>query len=139
MKRHPALQPLSDDHHGALVLARRLRRSSPRLTASDVASLAGETRRQLEEELEPHFRVEEEHLLSVLEAHDAANLAARTAADHARLRSLIRGAWEPATAGEIGTLLERHVRFEEREMFPKLESILGDAELERIRQVVERR
>jgi hypothetical protein len=139
MKRHRALQPLSDDHHGALVLARRLQRSSPRLAASGVDSLARATRRQLDEALEPHFRIEEEHLLSLLEAHDAADLAARTAADHARLRRLIRGAWEPTTAGEIGALLERHVRFEEREMFPKLESILGEAELERIREAAERR
>lgn len=141
MKRHPALQPLSDDHHGALVLARRLRRSGLEAARTDVErvdpdSLARETRLRFAEELEPHFRVEEAHLLPLLARRGEADLAARADADHARLRELVAGPWTQDTAREVGTLLEQHVRFEERVMFPALERMLDEAELARVREVV---
>lgn len=129
MKRHPSLRPLSDDHHRALVLARRLRRISSETDAAAVTVLAREVREAFEKDLEPHFRVEERELLPALEARGAALLAKQTANDHARLRQLVRGAWSGETAGQLGTLLEKHVRFEERVVFPKAETCLSEAEL----------
>lgn len=129
MKRHPSLHPLSDDHHDALVLARRLRRTSLETDPAEVAALSREVQRVFEARLEPHFRVEERWLLPVLEAKGAAELAEGTADDHARLRTLVRGAWSAETAEQFGTLLHQHVRFEERVLFPKAEAVLSEAEL----------
>jgi len=129
MKRHPALQPLSDDHHRALVLGRRLRRADP----AALAALAHEVRRAAEAELEPHFGVEERVLLPLLRAKGADALVARTEADHARVRELVRGAWSLDAARALGELLERHVRFEERELFPEAEALLSEAELATVR------
>lgn len=133
MKRHPSLQPLSDDHHRALVLARRLGRASSGTESTDLEALSRDVARQFEAELEPHFRVEERWLLPALEARGAERLAARTAEDHARLGDLVRGRWTRHTAERVGTLLEKHVRFEERVLFPKAEGLLSNAELASVR------
>lgn len=133
MKRHPSLRPLSDDHHRALVLARRLRRDSSGMNTQGLAKLAREVRDEFEAELEPHFRVEERWLLSALEDRGAGGLVAQTAEDHARLRGLVRGRWSKDTAHALGDLLERHVRFEERVLFPEAEALLSERELAPIR------
>ena len=136
MKRHPSLQPLSDDHHRALVLARRLRRASSGLAPAELVALSREVRQEFEAELEPHFRVEESWLLPALEAKGAADLAVQTAKGHARLRDLVRGSWTSDTAKRLGTLLEQHVRFEERVLFPQTEILSSEAELASAREAV---
>lgn len=65
MKRHPALVPLSRDHHHALVIAQRLRRATVE-TATEVAR-AFLSHWDAEEKL--HFRLEEELLLPAYAAH----------------------------------------------------------------------
>lgn len=131
MKRHPHLQPLSDDHHASLVLARRI----------GLAAKQGPPRRALTKtwddlqlsfarELEPHFRVEEERLLPQLEARGERTLAERARADHARLRELAHTEADPVVAEQFAELLHRHVRFEERELFPRAESLLSLPALE---------
>jgi hemerythrin-like domain-containing protein len=134
MKRHPSLQPLSDDHHRALVLARRLRRASSGPDSTDAEALSREVQQQFETELDPHFRVEESWLLPALHAKGAAELAEQTAVDHARLRDLVRSVWSGDTAEQLGTLLEKHVRFEERVLFPKAEALLSETELASVRE-----
>ena len=139
MKRHPSLQPLSDDHHRALVLARRLRRTSTGADATVLGALAREVQREFDEAIEPHFRVEERWLLPVLERRGEGRLAAQTLEDHARLRALVHGQWSEITAQELGTLLEKHVRFEERVLFPEAEAVLSEAELASIRDAADSR
>jgi hemerythrin-like domain-containing protein len=123
VKRHPSLQPLSDDHHGALVLARGMRR----VREADAAAAWREARRRYARDLAPHFRVEEELLLPALEAAGERELAARVRDEHARLRALL--AAEPGAAGAaaFGALLHEHVRFEERVLFPRAEAVLPAA------------
>jgi hypothetical protein len=136
VKRHPSLRPLSDDHHRALVLARRLRREPAARDPDSLAGLASEVREAFDDDLEPHFVVEETRLLPPLDEKGAADLAERTRADHAALRGLVHGRWSEATAGRIGERLEAHVRFEERVLFPRAEAILSDAELAAVRDAM---
>ena len=133
MKRHPSLQPLSDDHHRALVLARRLRRDSGGLDAAGLAALEREVRREFEGQLEPHFRIEESWLLPALERKAETLLVEQTLQDHSRVGTLVRGRWSGETARELGELLERHVRFEERVLFPRAEALLSESELAAVR------
>lgn len=139
MKRHAALLPLSDDHHRALVLARRLGRVPTEMDAGALGSLEREVQREFGAEIEPHFRVEERWLLPALEARGEGRLPARTLEEHARLRALVRGAWSEETARELGALLEKHVRFEERVLFPEAEALLSDAELASVHDAALRR
>ena len=66
MKRHPALVPLSREHHTGLVIAQRLilgRSTNPRSPwPSDVHSQAGRLLQFFEKELQPHFKFEEVEL-----------------------------------------------------------------------------
>lgn len=132
MKRDPSLQPLSDDHHRALVLARSLRRTSTDAASEDLAAMARAVRARFEAELEPHFRIEEERLLPALAAAGAGELVARTKEDHERVRELVQGRWSQETPRELGELLERHVRFEERVLFPRAEEALAREQLDAV-------
>lgn len=117
MKRHPKLQSLSDDHHRALVLARKVKRAKDSLP-----KVWREVREKFAAELEPHFQSEEAWLFPMLDGGGEPTRADRARADHARLRELARvTSPAPAVAAEFASLLESHVRFEERELFPRLE------------------
>lgn len=133
MKRHPALHPLSDDHHRSLVLARRLQRIAPDAGAKAVAALGREVRSGFEVDVEPHFAIEERWLLPLLEERGRGALVERTRKEHAQIRAFVAGRWSAASARALGALLARHVRFEERVLFPEVEALFSERELERVR------
>lgn len=142
LKRHPSLIPFSHDHHHALVHARRLR---------DAADSPGETRLEAAQafadfftaETTTHFRDEEELLFPLLGAAESRPdaLLARLLLEHAELRALasdLRRAVDaasvpPALLTRIGELLERHIRSEERELFPLIERTASEADLDALR------
>jgi hemerythrin-like domain-containing protein len=131
MKRHPALQTLSRDHHQALVIAQRLRRAGDDGAGEAQAAFLDFWR----SEGELHFRVEEEVLLPRLAAAGGADsaAAARVLVDHAEIRlralRLQGGPVSAALLKELGELLAEHVRLEERDLFPMIEEILNDRQL----------
>lgn len=128
MKRDPRLRGLSSDHHRALVLARRLARAGAAWARDDGLALGA----QFDAELEPHFRVEEEVLLPALRSAGASALVERTLADHAAMRASVSvaRAGDGAAARALGAQLLAHVRFEERELFPACEAMLGEGILD---------
>jgi len=125
VKRHEHLQPLSREHHQALVLARALLGVSD-LDAREKRDLTDRVCQAYRREIEPHFAVEDRELLA-LSACGPAELRAhadRIREEHARLRDLFRAVEREGAAGPgpaLGELLTAHVRFEEREWFPALE------------------
>lgn len=127
MKRHPALQQLSRDHHRALVVARLLKRA-------EESSAEDAHQRFLDfwdTEGRAHFREEEEVLLPAL-AHFTdpdQPIVARVLVDHVRIRALAELAADVSHLHELGSQLERHVRHEERELFPLIERAIPDREL----------
>jgi formiminotetrahydrofolate cyclodeaminase len=131
VRRHRHLQPLSDDHHGALVLARRIGLAAKQDPERDaLTEMWDDLRRRFARELEPHFRVEEERLFPQLDLAGEHALVERARADHARLRELVRTEPDPVVAAHFAALLHRHVRFEERELFTRAESLLPLSALE---------
>lgn len=126
MKRSAALQPLSRDHHLALVAAQRLRR------AESVADAAPHFVEFWDQHGRHHFQVEEEVLLPIWAEHGPHDhpAVARVLTDHVAIRrdaARIRGG--EATLGdlhELGDRLDRHVRFEEKELFPLIEQTLDE-------------
>lgn len=125
MKRDPRLHALSRDHHHALVLARRASRGD----------IDAETMRaSFDAELAPHFAVEERVLLPALREAGGATLALaeRTLSDHEAMRAAVaRG-----DVAELARLLEAHVRFEEREVFPACEALLPSSVLDALARAV---
>ena len=130
MKRHPALTPLSRDHHHAVVLAQRLRRADEQ-DADDAAAAFLE--HWMEEE-RLHFRLEEEVLLPAYAAYGDPDHPAviRTLLDHVRIRRdverLVAGA-NPELLHELGGRLAEHVKLEEHELFPLVERTLPEPAL----------
>jgi hemerythrin-like domain-containing protein len=127
MKRHAALQPLSRDHHVALVAAQRLRRASQ----ADAAAARDNFLEFWHEHGAHHFRVEEEVLLPAFAAHGDPEEACvvRMLVDHVRIRQQAQrlereGAPSVDALHALGTALERHVRLEEREVFGLIEAAL---------------
>lgn len=133
MKRDPRLRRLSDDHHQALVLARRATSAAP----SDPAALAelwDEVVRRFALELAPHFAIEEQHLLPAFERNGPSELAARTREEHATLRRLVADS-SPDLASKLasfGALLRDHVRFEERVLFNAAQDLLNEDVLDAV-------
>jgi hypothetical protein len=132
MKRSVHLHGLSSDHHHALVLAKRIREAADAGWLD--AAHAAEVRRRYDEELAPHFAIEEEELLPALELAGQADVADRTLHEHRDLRGHIAA----AEAGDLprlaafAALLEAHVRFEERDLFTACEALLPSDVLERV-------
>lgn len=141
MKRHPSLRKLSDDHHGGLVQARRLRRA--RGEGSGLAEAARDFLRFWERDTSRHFREEEEVLLAVYARYGGdlrAGQIQEMLADHARIRGLVMTLTEEERSGtvgadtlhEIGETLEAHIRLEERRVFPLVESTVPEEGLKEI-------
>lgn len=124
MKRDARLHGLTSDHHHALVLARRVAREH----ATGGADLVRIVRETFERELAPHFAVEEEVLLPALAEAGEVALVERTREEHALLHGHLAAAeaGDMARLADFAALLERHVRFEENELFPAAEARLGD-------------
>jgi len=133
LKRIEALQALSDDHHTALVLARRCQQVANERSPIAAESIWGRVLEDFAARLEPHFQIEEAYLLPALDEIEESELAARIRNDHTRLRA-IRDTTPPTKdlIDEFGRLLESHVRFEEREVFEQTQDRLSAAALRAI-------
>ncbi len=143
--RHAALAPLSRDHHIALQLAAALREGGSRHLRSrlppEPLALAAYVRRLFELELEPHFAAEELELMVAVDGldRDLDTLCAELRRDHDRMRRLIMELSRTADATAIadildrfGTLLEAHVRVEERTLFTRVQELLDAPALAKI-------
>ncbi len=146
MKRSRALKPLSSDHHQALLVAFQLRKGlaghaetagAPR----DLPGLVGLARRFEEQVLQNHTRAEEDLLERCLPDADVTRLRS----EHAELLRLVgaaRTGRPPEQRGLLSAfadLLERHVRWEERELFPYAEDHVDEETLATIGGELERR
>lgn len=122
MKRSPALVALSREHHTALVWAKRAQRGA----SGDPQTLVAQLVAAFDREMEPHFQTEEKDLLPALRACGQHDLVDRTLADHLSLRDEVDHirAGDTDAVEAFGKLLEAHVRFEERELFPVAEKLL---------------
>lgn len=126
MKRIPALQPLSREHHTALTLAKACERAAQSCDEERVGKACQRVLQAFSDELEPHFQIEEQSLLPLLRSAGNTQLEQRTLEDHEQLRALLGGLQrnDIKALDSFGKLLTEHVRFEERELFPALEHLM---------------
>lgn len=130
--RHPALVALSHDHHRGLVIAHRLREGlplDPQSPKNDLPTRIGFLREFFFSHLRPHFLAEEEILFPlILPAITSLQpLIEKLLREHRALESLIKDLEHPDTRDankmlqEFGSVLEGHIRAEERELFSVIE------------------
>ncbi len=139
MKRHRSLQPLSREHHQALVHAKRLREF-----AGDERAARETAERFLaawERDIAPHFREEEEILLPVLAQHvppDTPEILA-IGLQHVQLRTRVMALGQTLAQGRtperemlvaLGVELASHARYEEEFLFPLVERSVPEEDLE---------
>jgi hemerythrin-like domain-containing protein len=146
LKRTRELKPLSSEHHQALLVAFQLKRSiaghaetagAPR----DLDGLVALVRRYEDSVFRNHTAAEEELLGRHLSRDDMGRLKS----EHSEMRRFLANA-RVAPTGErrqalfgFADLLERHVRWEERELFPRCEQELGDEALATLGHEIEKR
>jgi hypothetical protein len=126
MKRSPVLQPLSREHHTALSLANTCVRAAQSGDTALVLAACQRAISSLENELDAHFKIEEESLLPLLTSPETQLLVQRILLEHQMLRGLLDGLQQNnvEALNNFGKYLAAHVRFEERQLFPVLESLM---------------
>lgn len=131
IKRSPQLAPLSREHHDGLLFAWKIKQGIENRASLDV--MRKFTLWYWKHHIKPHFFQEEKILLPYLQDNDP--LATRLHEEHDYIRELILGLDDEAdhrTLVILSDLLNRHIRFEERELFVHLEKILTPEQLENI-------
>ena len=144
MKRHPSLHPLSQHHHFALIQALGMRRAAEAPAEKRDAAV----QRQADKFVAfwhktgiIHFREEEEILLPAYARYVRLDQDAgimRLLADHAEIRAAVvdferrrkkKLPIEVQAMAHLAKLLHDHVRFEENDVFPRIERVLGEENL----------
>lgn len=134
--RHDALQPFSRDHYGGLVAARHLTKAAESGDPHACRAALSAFRDAWSNEIAGHLDDEERLLAPLMTESEHCRLLS----EHRQLRQLAAAAHEAGKAtgldsaflGELGRLLHDHIRWEERQLFPALESRLDSSQLARI-------
>ena len=156
MKRHPSLQELSREHHLMLLHVRELRWASK--GNGDLVKACRDFLDYWKKRGGAHFKQEEEKLFPfcercqdwkkteavqlVFKQHEEIQLLIRelevlVTAGKGRASSTLRAAWRLETcltsvSSHLGTLLDRHIRHEERVVFEQIQDALSEHEMENL-------
>mgnify|MGYP002780744285 FL=1 len=126
IKRHVSLVPLSRDHHHTLLLCWKIKTGITRgISTHRIKEYASYFYTGF---IMPHFTIEERYIFPLAgESHPMVEQALK---EHALIRELFRTISDDADhLTKIAMAIEKHVRFEERELFPEIEKIAGQEKL----------
>lgn len=136
IKRSKELAPLSREHHDGLLFVWKIREGlKMKVSPGKLKQYAIWFWQQ---HIKPHFFQEEKILLLYIPAEH--ELAIRLKKEHEHIRELILSLDQEAdniTFTHLADLLDSHIRFEERQLFPFLEQSLSSEELNNIYQQLE--
>lgn len=140
MKRHEALAPLSREHHEALILAQLIKKNAPvykglpttetekAVYALNVFTLS----------LQQHFSKEEAMLEIVKHINGAIDIVSNEIIEEhthlkAAFRLLVHSTNLETDLDNLGQLLDKHIRKEERILFPLLQENCTEEMFQKIR------
>ena len=136
IKRNKHLAWLSRDHHDGLLIVWKVRQGIKHAIAAD--RIVSYVCHAFVYDLEPHFREEEAVVFIQLPSDDALRLEAEE--HHAALREKMSQLEiqyaSTDTLQLFANLLEEHIRFEERTLFPHIEQEVSYKKLEEIGRVL---
>jgi len=134
MKRVSQLRDLSEDHHHGLVLARKAKKAASGQDGTSGLEMWAEVEAVFKSKLEPHFEIEESFIGQALKAVGEGQLAERLSDEHEALRRFLLPGHRRTLDDlrHFGELLERHIRFEERELFQVAQDKLTSDELDAV-------
>lgn len=146
--RHPSLIPLTHDHHHGLALALRCRKQAlgqlRPMGAQGLKERAEEVNSFVGSNLRAHFRAEEKVLFPVMRSlvPQSQRLIEELLKEHEQIRDCVDRLEENAGLAkllfDLGDLLERHIRREERELFSLFERYVTAAEAESMGREMEK-
>ncbi len=137
MKRAEQLQKLSREHNGSLVMAKKITKVVENGSDEELLDAIALVKKYNDDELEEHFQHEEHTIFAPIfkEFKEHVELAKPLLKEHGYLRMLIPQ-MTPETArqdlAEFAVILERHTRIEERELFPIIESLFTDEQMDAV-------
>ena len=132
IKRHKALVAFSKEHHFGLLLIWKIRQGLNNAIHSE--RISNYVLFFFKEDLEKHFKEEEQLLFCKLPDDDVLRKQAET--DHQSINQLAaairKNKNDTVLLNQLADELEKHIRFEEREFFIHLQNNLAEDELEHI-------
>jgi len=133
MKRHKTIIPLSHDHHVMLKMAQGIKKNFIKtdLGTSSLSNKIKHVVNSYNTELLPHFNHEETILFPIAKGKDAEldKMIDKIVEEHDRIGEMVlnlENGDKEKNLDELGFLLESHIRNEERNVFTKIEEVLGD-------------
>lgn len=132
IKRHPSIVSFSRDHHFGLLLVWKIRQGLNK--GIDPERISGYVLFFFKEDLEKHFKEEEELLFAKLPVDDTFRKQAE--ADHEYIYELVASIEkrrdDKILLNQLADEVEKHIRFEERELFNHLQKNIRADDLEKI-------
>jgi iron-sulfur cluster repair protein YtfE (RIC family) len=134
MKRHKSIIALSHDHHHGLMLAQLIKKDAPEYKGlpTDLIGKVSHVKESWEKELKLHFDNEENILFPFVKGknEEIDVLIDEILEEHNLIESLIKKLDShsdvESTLDQLGKTLESHIRKEERELFQKIQILLGE-------------
>ena len=131
IKRSEALKELSKDHHFNLLLIWKIKQGLK--LHVELLRIKNFITHFFNEQIMHHFSVEEKYLFCLLPEQD--ELRKRAEDEHAAIKKISAEISaeniSENTIAEFANLLESHIRFEERTLFPFIEKNISNEKLER--------
>jgi len=132
LKRSAAIVEFSKDHHFALLLVWKIREGLKK--SIEPSRISGYAIHFYDTDLVYHFKEEEDLLFNKLSSDNLQRLQAES--DHKKIKQLIdelRERQEDKSLLEVfADTLEKHIRFEERELFNYLQQHISEKDLAEI-------
>ncbi len=132
IKRHPALQPWSREHHQGLLLSWKIKKGfalnvDPQ-RIKDYCDWFWKTH------LLPHFETEEKYIFPILGEEN--HLTEQALDEHGQLRAMFeQNEADTDILSQIESLLNDHIRFEERVLFNAIQEVASNEELKLLKKV----
>lgn len=126
IKRHQALQPWSRDHHHGLLLSWKIKKGFS--LGIDLQRIKNYTDWFWNNHLKSHFETEEAFIFPILGNNHP--LVERALDDHRNLKSFFEyPVADTEVLSEIESLMNDHIRFEERVLFNAIQEVATDDEI----------
>ena len=146
MKRHRSLHILSQDHHNGLITAQLIKKNSPEYPKlpKSIEGKRDYAIRFYDDELVKHFADEEEILFPVLKerVYELDKFVKELTEEHRIIEDYIKKLKLKEdieiNLDKLGNILENHIRKEERLLFPKVQDILNEEEINKIGEILSR-
>jgi len=140
MRRHEALIPYSRFHRDILFLALIAKKKGPAIKGypTKLDDKVAYVLTFYSEKLQPHFEQEEKEIYAVVAGLDAdldeliATIRSERLLIDEQLEQLKTTATPAEVLDQLGHLLEKHVRKEERQLFQKIQAVCSEATLSKI-------